>query len=91
VQLGFTEQRLDRAHDRVLAADLDSIADLERLLAAEVAGRDHLVGAAELIAIVDPSQRRPGRYALAHPLRSVLGVQRVGRLALSLHHQESSS
>jgi hypothetical protein len=63
VQLGFTEQRLDRAHDRVLAADLDSIADLERLLAAEVAGRDDLVAVAELIAIVDPSHGGSGRYA----------------------------
>ncbi len=47
----------------MLAPDLDSIPDLERLLAAEVAGRDHLVAAAKLIAIVDPSHRGPGRYA----------------------------
>jgi hypothetical protein len=57
VQLGFAEQRLDRAHDRLLAADLDSIPDFERLLAAEMAGRDHLAAAAELIAILDPSHR----------------------------------
>jgi hypothetical protein len=57
VQLGFAEQRLDRAHDRLLAAYLDSIPDFERLLAAEMAGRDHLAAAAELIAIVDPSHR----------------------------------
>jgi len=44
-------------HDRVLAADLDSISDFERLLAAEVAGRDHLLAAAEPIAIADPSHR----------------------------------
>jgi hypothetical protein len=56
-QLGVAWQRLDRAYDRVLAADLDSIAHFERLLAAEVAGRDHLVAAAELAAIVDSSQR----------------------------------
>jgi hypothetical protein len=42
--------------------DLDSIAHFERLLAAEVAGRDHLVAAAELVAIVD-SSHRGGRYA----------------------------
>jgi hypothetical protein len=28
----FPEHRLDRAHDPLLAADLDAIADLERLL-----------------------------------------------------------
>jgi hypothetical protein len=61
--LSFPEQRLDYADDPGLAADLDSIADLERLLAAEVAGRDHLVAAANLIAVVDPSHRGSGRYA----------------------------
>jgi hypothetical protein len=30
--------------------DLDSISDFQRLLAAEVSGRDHLVAAAELVA-----------------------------------------
>jgi hypothetical protein len=68
-QLGFTEQRLDRAHSCVLAADLDSIPDSERRFAAEVTGRDQLVGAAELIAIVDPSHRGSGRYAGRTPFR----------------------
>jgi hypothetical protein len=46
VQLGLAWQRLDRAHDRLLAADLDPIPDFERLIAAEVAGRDQLAAAA---------------------------------------------
>ena len=33
-QLGFAEQRVDRAHDHGLAAERDSIANLKRLLAA---------------------------------------------------------
>jgi hypothetical protein len=32
---------------------LEAVSDFQRLLAAEVAGRDHLVAAAELVAIVD--------------------------------------
>ena len=62
-QLGFPQQRLDRADDRWLAADLESISDFQRLLAAEVSGREHLLAAAELVAIVDPSHRGCGRYA----------------------------
>ena len=62
-QLGFPQQRLDRADDRWLAADLESISDFQRLLAAEVSGREHLLAAAELVAIVDPSHRGRGRYA----------------------------
>jgi hypothetical protein len=46
-----------------LAADLDPITGFERLLAAEVTCRDHLVAVAKLIAIVDRSHRRSGRYA----------------------------
>ena len=38
-------------------------ASYQRLLAAQVAGRDHLVAAPKLIPIVDPSHRRPPRYA----------------------------
>jgi hypothetical protein len=45
VQLRLAQQRLDRAHDRLLAADLDAIPDFERLLPAEVTGRDHLLPA----------------------------------------------
>ena len=62
-QLVFAEYRLGRAHDSGLAAEVDPLADLERLLAAQVAGRDHLAAAPEFIAIADPSHGRCGRYA----------------------------
>ena len=35
----FPEDWLDRAHDSVMTADLDVIADLERLLIVQSAGR----------------------------------------------------
>jgi len=53
--LSLAQQRLDRAHDSELAADLQPLANLERLVTAQMTGRDHLVVALELIAIVDPS------------------------------------
>ena len=62
-QLAFAQWRLDRAHDPGLAAEVDPLVDLEWLLAAQVAGRDHLLAPPELIAIVDLSHRRCGRYA----------------------------
>ena len=62
-QLAITQQGLDCADDPRLAVDFQPIADLERLLAAQMPRCDHLVAAAQLIAIVDPSHRRPGRYA----------------------------
>jgi hypothetical protein len=40
-----------------LAADLDPITDLERLLMIQVPGRDHLVATPQLIAIANPSHR----------------------------------
>jgi hypothetical protein len=43
--LSLAQQRLDRAHDSELAADLQPIADLERLVTAQMTGRDHLVAA----------------------------------------------
>src|SRR5207253_1522167 len=60
-QLPFAKQRLDRAHDPVVAADRDPLADLERLLATEVPGRDHLLAAPELVAIVRQSTRTPSK------------------------------
>jgi hypothetical protein len=65
--LEFPEQRLDRSHDSGLTADLDAIADLERLLVIQMARRHHLVATPKLIAIVDPSHRQSGRYAPRAP------------------------
>jgi hypothetical protein len=59
----FPEQRLNRAHDPELAADLDAIANPERPLIVQMASRHHLVTAPQLIAVVDPSHRRSARYA----------------------------
>jgi hypothetical protein len=55
--LEFPEQRLDRAHDSGLTADLDAIANLERLLVVQMARPHHLVAALKLIAVVDPTYR----------------------------------
>jgi hypothetical protein len=52
--LAFPQQRLDGAHDAEMSADLDAIADLERLLVVEMAGRHHLVATPKLIALIDP-------------------------------------
>ncbi len=62
-QLSLTQQRLDRADGSQLAADLQPVADRERLLSAQMTGRDHLVAAPQLIAIVHPGHRPLGRYA----------------------------
>lgn len=45
-----------------MAADLQPLAHRKRVLAAQVTGRDNLVGASQLIAIVDPRHRPLGRY-----------------------------
>ena len=63
----FPEQRLNRAHDPGLTADLDVIANLERTLIVQMASRHHLVAAPQLIAVVDPNHRRSARYARHHP------------------------
>jgi hypothetical protein len=55
-QLLLPEQRLDRAHDPHLAADLQALADLQRPLALQMAGCDHLIAAAQLVAIRDRPQ-----------------------------------
>ncbi len=57
MQLTLTQQRLDAAHDPRPATDHDPITDLERLLAAQVTGRDHLLAAAQLIPVVDRGHR----------------------------------
>jgi hypothetical protein len=63
--LAVSEERLDAAHDAGLAANLDLVAHLERRLAAQVAGRDHVVAAPQFVAIIDPSHRGFGEYAPA--------------------------
>ena len=62
-QLVFAQQRLDHAHNPLLAAGFQPLADLERFLAAQMTGRGHLLAAPQLIAIVDPGHRPSGRYA----------------------------
>lgn len=57
-QLPLAKQRLDQAHDRAVAADRDPLADLERPLASEMPGRDDLLAAAQLVAVV---RHRPAR------------------------------
>jgi hypothetical protein len=59
-QLLFAEHGLDRAHDADLAGDLQAFADLERPLALQMAGCGHLIAAAQLVAIFDPSHRPLG-------------------------------
>ncbi len=61
--LSLAQQRLGRAHDSELAANLQPIANLERLVTAQMTGRDDLVAAPELIAIVDPGHGQLRRYA----------------------------
>jgi hypothetical protein len=56
-QLSLTEQRLDRAHDALAAADQEPLPYLERALMGEMSGRDNLVAAAELVAIDDCAHR----------------------------------
>ena len=58
-QLTPTERRLDRTNGSDVATDLHPLTDVDRLLAAEVAGRDDLVSATEFVAILDRRHRRP--------------------------------
>jgi hypothetical protein len=90
-QLALAQQRLDRTYDPGLAADLGPIADLKRLRWAQVASRDHLVPAPKLIAIVNPSHRRSGRYAHAATARSTDGCAAEFREAGSARSHPSSS
>jgi hypothetical protein len=62
-QLAIAQQRLDCADDSQLPVDFQPSADLKRLLAAQMPRRDHLVAAAELVSVVDPSHRQSRRYA----------------------------
>jgi hypothetical protein len=75
VYRAFPQQRLDGAHDAEMSADLDAIADLERLLVVEMAGRHHLVATPKLIALIDP----PGRYARGAPAGAFL-LERVSQV-----------
>jgi hypothetical protein len=56
-QLAFGEQRFDGAHGSGLAADFQPLADLERLLAADVSRRDDLVATSQFIAVVEARHR----------------------------------
>ncbi len=62
-ELALTQQSLDSTDDPYLAVDGQPLTNFERLLSAQMPGRDHLVAAPKLIAIVDPSHRRTARYA----------------------------
>ena len=73
----LAQERFDCADDPGLAADFKPVADLELLLTHEMPGRDDLVAAAKLIAIVNPSHRQPRRYV--H--HSTAGLSSAGTLA----------
>jgi hypothetical protein len=51
----LAQERPDRPDDPGMSADLQPVADLERLLDTQVAGGDHLVATPQLIAIPDLS------------------------------------
>ena len=75
-QLTLAEERLDVAYDASAASDRDPVADLQWVLAAEVAGGDHFVAAAKLVQLIRNRRvapPRPPRYA---PDR----ISRVGQL-----------
>jgi hypothetical protein len=82
-QLALAQDRLDRADDSGLPGDLDPLADLEWLLVAEVAGRDDLVAATQLIAIFERRHRTRPRYArqATAPTRRVAGRVETSRFA----------
>ena len=62
-EFALAQQSLDCTDDPYLTVDGQPLANFERLLSAQMAGRDHLVAAPKLIAIVDPSHRRTARDA----------------------------
>jgi hypothetical protein len=47
----FAQRRLDAANEALRAANRDAIADLQRFIKCEVAGRDEVTVAAQLVAI----------------------------------------
>jgi hypothetical protein len=53
--LALAQLWLNRANDAFAAVDRDSISDSERRVAVEVACRDHLVAAPELVAVTERS------------------------------------
>ena len=59
VKFLLTQYRLDRTNDTEPPADRDPFPDLERPLTRQAAGRDHLLAAAQLIAIRKARHRRP--------------------------------
>src|SRR6266851_4790336 len=69
-QLQFTEQRLDRENDSGLAADHNAPANLERLLTAEMPGRNDLLAAAKLVAIAEDRHLKTSKTSNSQPCRS---------------------
>src|SRR5579862_1662847 len=66
----FSEQRIDRADDAGPAGDHEPVADLKRPLAVEVAGRDHLLAATQLVTVRELAHRPgsgPDRTATRDP------------------------
>ena len=51
-EVALTEEWLDLAHDAGLAGDRDWVSNLKGLFLAEASGRDQLVAAAQLVAVV---------------------------------------
>jgi len=64
VEFGFAQDRLDRADDPGLCADLNSLADFERPLARQATGRDYFIAAAQLVAIGEAGHQRPSTVRL---------------------------
>lgn len=65
-KLGLPKERLDVANNPGMAADRDPLTDLKRLLAAEVAGRNHLIAAPKLVPVVR-HRSVASRYHVTHP------------------------
>jgi hypothetical protein len=59
VEFALSQDRLNRTNDPGTAADRDPLSNLERPFARQPAGRDHLLAAAQLVAIRKASHRRP--------------------------------
>src|SRR5579884_153589 len=99
-QLLLGEERFDVAHDPGAPVNREPLADLERLFAAEVAGRDHLITAPELVSVVRhrrvPVPRLP-RYAcesislVVRPARSTVASKRRRTTSRSAPRSRQSS
>lgn len=63
------ELRLDRADDSFAADDVDALADFEWAVAAEAAGREKLLAAAEFVAVAEGRHAIQGMRGGGQPLR----------------------